>query len=109
VNSRPIEDRIKGFANLPMAYLTGAVGTLAYAGFVTWLEDRGTPPTRAIGLGAYAAFVLAPFLIFVIGWNRQRWDPDYDWFGAAAKADCLRVLIRWGVYWIGVLSVYAMG
>ena len=108
MNGKSVEDRLKGLANLPMAFLTGCVGTLAHAGFLAWLEERGAPPTRAFELGAYAAFVLAPFLIFVIGWNRQRWDPAYDWWGTAAKADIRRMLIRWGVYWVGVLTAYAM-
>jgi hypothetical protein len=100
---------VEGTGISPASFLTGFVGTLTYNAFRAWWYERGTEsPTRAAELAVYAAFVVAPFLIFVIGWNRRRWDPEYDWFGDAGKADSRQVFIRFGVYWVGVIVAYAI-
>jgi hypothetical protein len=94
-------------ASLPSAFLTGFLGSLAYHKCEAWLSERGIGSTPATQLAIYAAFVFVPFLVFVVGWNRERWDPDYDWFGEAARAEHRRILVRWGVYWVGVVLAYA--
>ena len=94
--------------NLPTAFPTGFIGSLAYYKCHDWLSEPGGRPRPPIELTIYLTFVFVPFLIFVIGWNRDRWQPDYEWFGEAATAEYLRIALRWGAYWIGLVLASAM-
>jgi hypothetical protein len=65
-------------------------------------------PTQATNLGLYAVLVVIPFLFFVIGLDRKRWETGYEWFRGGVKSDVVRIFVRWGVYWIGIVVGYAV-
>ena len=87
--------RAKVLANIPTAFVAGLGGRFGERAFDLWIYTRGIRLSQGVVLASFAAFVVAPFLLFVIGVDPKRWAQDYDHFGAEAKADHRRVWIRW--------------
>ena len=59
-------------------------------------------------LAIYAGFTVVPFLIFVIGVDFKRWDPNYNRFSHEAKTDERRMWIRWAAYIVGSIAGYVL-
>jgi hypothetical protein len=91
--------KLRALATIPTAFLTGIVAPLGYR-LLERLDPN--PSTIATPLIAYAVVSIAPFLVFVIGFDRKRWDADY-WFSQEGKTDQRRMWIRWGAYFVGLI------
>jgi hypothetical protein len=92
---------LKALATIPTAFLTGIVAPLGYR-----LLGRldANPSTMATPLIAYAVVSIAPFLVFVIGFDRRRWNVDANyWFSQEGKTDQRRTWMRWGAYFVGLI------
>lgn len=95
-------------ATIPTAFLTGIGGILGYRAFERWAYRQAITLTRPMELGLYVGFILVPFLIFVIGVDTKRWDPDYNTFSQEAKTDARRMWIRWAAYIVGSIAGYVL-
>jgi hypothetical protein len=89
---------LKALATIPTAFLAGIVAPLSFS---AW-EQLDPVPSRASGLIGYAVVGLAPFVVFVIGFDRKRWDGTY-WFSQTGKTDHRRTWIRYAAYFVGLL------
>jgi hypothetical protein len=96
--------KITALANLPTAFLAGAAGTVGLRVFERWTYEHSIRFTSHLTFVSYMGLFMAPFVLFVIGIDPQRWEDNYR-FSPAFKADYRRVLIRWAVYTLGTFIV----
>jgi hypothetical protein len=91
---------IKGIATVPTAFQAGIIGVLGPRLFARWAYFHAIDVTRPLQFALYVILYAVPFLFLVIGLDRARWDPSYDWFGQTAKMESRRMWIRWGAYFV---------
>jgi hypothetical protein len=99
---------LKSLATLPMAFLAGVGGILVDRIFEQWAYDHAVRFTPPVNLVVYLTFFIAPFVFFVIGWDRRRWEQNY-FFSQEGKAESRRLFLRWIAYFLGnVIVRYAL-
>jgi len=103
VSSSNLVARINALATWPRAFIAGVGGMLGEHAFYRWASMHAIYPTQAAQIGVYAGCFLVPLMACVIGVNPKRWDPTYDWFSDAAKADARRMHIRGLAYLVGTI------
>jgi hypothetical protein len=99
---------IKALATIPTAFLAGIGGLLGERAFERWAYTHEIALARGVELIAYAGFIVAPFLLCVIGIDLKRWERNYNWFSQDAKTDQRRMWIRWVAYSIGSIAGYVL-
>ncbi len=92
---------MKALATIPTAFMAGVFAPLGYRRLQR-LDPN--PSIMAIPLIAYSVVSLAPFLIFVVGFDRKRWDVDANyWFSQEGKTDQRQTWMRWAAYFVGLI------
>jgi hypothetical protein len=96
--------KFKALATMPTAFLAGVGGEVGLRVFERWAYEHSVRFTSQVTFVSYMGLFMAPFVLFVIGIDPQRWQDNYR-LGPGFKADYRRVLIRWAVYTLGIFIV----
>ena len=92
---------LKGIATVPTAFLAGFGGLFDLFCFGRWASSYAVRPTWPLSTAVLVVFFVVPFLLLVLGVDRARWDPNYDWFDPTWKMEKRRMWIRSGAYFLG--------
>jgi hypothetical protein len=99
---------VKAISTRTTALLTGVVSTWFEQAVQGWLSPHGVNATPAITVVVHFVLVIAPFAVFVIGINKDRWRHNY-WFSEDGKRDGRQIVVRWAFYTLGwVTSAYVL-
>jgi len=83
------------------ALLAGALTTFRQAAFGTWAQDHVFNPS--LGTFIYMSLWVIPAVLFAIGYDRKRWDPDYV-RTPAFKPEMREMYFRIGFWYGGQLA-----
>jgi hypothetical protein len=92
--------KLKALATLPTAFLAAVGGTVGLRVFERWADAHSVRFTAPVNLVSYMVMFVLPFVLFVIGIDPQRWEPNYS-LGRESKADYRKLFIRAAVYYLG--------
>jgi hypothetical protein len=96
--------KIKALATMPTAFLAGAGGTLGLQAFEKWAYEHSIRFTSSLNVMLYLGLFIAPFVLFVVGIDPQRWQQNYA-FSREFQAEYPKLLIRWAVYFLATIIV----
>jgi hypothetical protein len=100
--------KLKALATLPTAFLAGLAGRVGLRLFENWTNQHSIRSTSLLILVLYLVLFVAPFLLFVVGIDPQRWNENHR-FSEQGRTDERRTWMRWAAYLVGTILVgYAL-
>lgn len=107
----PIDSAVKTIATRTTAFVAGAGTALSFTLFSVWERNRyiSSQVSPLVHLAAVLLLWVAPAILFVVGFDRKRWDPNYV-YAPVAQADYREVGIR-TLFWVlgGVVCNLSLG